>query len=262
MEEYILTKKSTLTQIADSIRAIDHSDAGILVTDLAARFSEVSKDVQNIKDAYAIILVEYPAGSICTCSKGTEILKAGNTYGAWAFGVNSAGTWTLTCTNGEKSITKDIVISEQYQCVSHTLVYKRVLFDASNITGWSTDLNVGGYGKATYDESGFQLTGSAAVGGDAVAYWVRGRTSNHISRADSTKLCITTSLVSVGNGIKLFASNSLPSGWLNSQSYDAEVSISEVGNTILDISSLGDSLYFGVIVSGNSKINASEIWLE
>lgn len=71
----------------------------------------------NLKNAYAIILVEYPAGARLTCTNGTKTLKAGNTYGAWAFGVPSGGTWILNCANDEtgESTTTSVEITAEHQ---------------------------------------------------------------------------------------------------------------------------------------------------
>ena len=84
-----------------------------------------------LSNAYAVILVSYPAGSICTCTNGVTILSAGNSCGAWAFGVPEAGTWTISCTDGSKSTAKNVLISNQYQAENISLTYERILFDHS-----------------------------------------------------------------------------------------------------------------------------------
>lgn len=73
----------------------------------------------NLKNAYAIILVEYPAGSTLTCSNAEtgKSYKAGNTYGAWAFGVPSNGTWRVTASNSAtgESAFHDVEITAEHQ---------------------------------------------------------------------------------------------------------------------------------------------------
>lgn len=83
----------------------------------------------NLKDAYAIILVEYPAGSTCTCTNGAKTFKAGNTYGAWAFGVTGGGTWTITATDGVKSNSKSVEITTEWQIENITVNYDIFLYN-------------------------------------------------------------------------------------------------------------------------------------
>lgn len=64
----------------------------------------------NIKD-YAIS-VTFPAGSECTCTDGTKVLKSkGAQAGMWIFPVYP-GTWTVTITDGTKAVSKSVTISE------------------------------------------------------------------------------------------------------------------------------------------------------
>ena len=72
-----------------------------------------------LNNAYAIISVEYPASAVVTCSNAAtgKSYKAGNTYGLWAFGVNSDGTWRVTASNsatGESSF-HDVEITAEHQ---------------------------------------------------------------------------------------------------------------------------------------------------
>lgn len=85
----------------------------------------------NLKNAYAIISVEYPAGSTVTCTNTAtgKTYKAGNTYGAWAFGVNSAGTWTVTATKDSQSKIVNVDITEQGQGFAVTISYNLTLFE-------------------------------------------------------------------------------------------------------------------------------------
>lgn len=52
--------------------------------------------------AYAFINVSYPAGSVCTCTKGTTVLQASNTNGSYAFSIPEPGTWVVSCTTGSQ----------------------------------------------------------------------------------------------------------------------------------------------------------------
>lgn len=62
-------------------------------------------------NAFAAIAVTYPAGSSCTCSSGTKTLRAKDTSGSCLFLIPSAGTWTVSYTNGSKSDSREIGIT-------------------------------------------------------------------------------------------------------------------------------------------------------
>lgn len=83
----------------------------------------------DLLDAVAIIAVSYPEGSTCTCSNGAVTLTAGNTYGAWAFGVPSVGTWTISATLDEQTVNSTVDVAAFGQGFSVTLTFERVLFD-------------------------------------------------------------------------------------------------------------------------------------
>ena len=76
----------------------------------------------------ATINITYPAGSTCTCSDGTTTLSAPDTSGTWACIVPSAGKWTATATDGDKSKSADVVITADGQIESITLQYVTYLF--------------------------------------------------------------------------------------------------------------------------------------
>lgn len=89
----------------------------------------------NLKNAYAIISVEYPTGSTVTCSNTAtgKTYKAGNTYGLWAFGVNSDGKWTVTATQNGQTAAVDVDISAQGQAMSFELSYKIPYIDNGKV---------------------------------------------------------------------------------------------------------------------------------
>lgn len=63
--------------------------------------------------AFANICVEYPAGSTCTCSNGTRTYTARDTLGYAIFGISSAGTWTVTATNGTDTTSEEVTIETE-----------------------------------------------------------------------------------------------------------------------------------------------------
>ena len=66
----------------------------------------------------SVIAVTYPEGSVCSCTNGTKTLKAKDTSGKALFNV-SAGEWTVTATDGNK--TKSATVSITRECDAELL---------------------------------------------------------------------------------------------------------------------------------------------
>ena len=64
---------------------------------------------------FAVIAVTYPAGSTCTCTNGTKTYTAKDTSGQWIFCIPSAGTWTVTATDGTNTKTQEVSITAEQQ---------------------------------------------------------------------------------------------------------------------------------------------------
>ena len=102
---------------------------------------------------FAFITVTYPAGSVCTCSCGTKTLRAKGTIGTYVFPVPYAATWTLTCTDGTDTKSKEVAItyygqSEEISLRYHVLVEKNYSKSAPNKIG-ATNATVG------FDDDGY-----------------------------------------------------------------------------------------------------------
>ena len=80
--------------------------------------------------AWAYIGVTYPEGSTCTATNGTITLSADGTSGKYVFGVpeplSTPETWTVSCTNGVKTKSAEVELSEQYSFAIVTLRYSRL----------------------------------------------------------------------------------------------------------------------------------------
>ena len=70
----------------------------------------------------SVIAVTYPKGSVCTCSNGTKTLKARDTSGKALFNVFT-GTWTVTATDGSKTASKAVTITDAVQAVNVALSF-------------------------------------------------------------------------------------------------------------------------------------------
>lgn len=64
---------------------------------------------------YASIVVEYPAGSTCTCSNGTKTFTAKDTSGMAVFSIPSNGLWAVTATDGSNTQSRTVTISYKGQ---------------------------------------------------------------------------------------------------------------------------------------------------
>lgn len=94
---------------------------------------------RGIADAFAVIAVTYPEGSVCTCANGNKVLKAKDTSGSYPFMIPEPGAWTVTATDGTQTASKQVDIDKLYQAETVNLTYDLVLFDfgdeCTDITG-------------------------------------------------------------------------------------------------------------------------------
>lgn len=80
--------------------------------------------------AWAYIGVTYPEGSTCTATNGVITLTADGTSGLYVFLIpepeETPETWTVTCTDGVKTRTAEVELSEQYQNETVLIRYSRL----------------------------------------------------------------------------------------------------------------------------------------
>ena len=93
----------------------------------------------------ARINVVYPAGSTCTISNGSNTYTAPSTSGYWECDVNSAGTWTVTATNGPQSASQSVSITASGQTAGVTLAYDYKIFNAGGAADYSGGWNAYAY---------------------------------------------------------------------------------------------------------------------
>lgn len=211
---------------------------------------------------YAVIGVEYPAGSECSCSNGTKTLKAKDTSGKWLFAIPEAGTWTVTATDGTNSKSVDVEISEQGQIVSVTLAYwNGELYDAGN----EFEAYTGGFEQYGFPSASVSAGGSISKRESSIAMSVGGKgvsasTVNKIDLTDFNTLHVNIlSNTSAGNRGTLFVAS------------DRTTTVSLVdiggviGEAILDISGLNGEYYLGVGIYSSVGVNYSlefnKLWL-
>ena len=92
---------------------------------------------------FSVIGVTYPAGSVCTCTKGTKSYKAKNTSGLVLFAVPETGDWTVSCTDGTQTASTTATVSAEGEAVNVKLAYDLRLFDngdeCTGVTGGWTN---------------------------------------------------------------------------------------------------------------------------
>lgn len=122
-----------------------HNGNGTVGIDVAEQAKIIAENIKNgvtilgvsgtaSGDAYAVITVTYPAGSVCTCTDGSKTLKLKDTSGQGFFLIPYAATWTVKCYDGAdydsspNKKSKNVEITAEGQSVSVTLNYGVYLF--------------------------------------------------------------------------------------------------------------------------------------
>lgn len=107
---------------------------------------------------FAVISVTYPAGSVCTCTKGTKSYKAKNTSGLVLFAVPETGDWTVSCTDGDKTKSASVSITTEGQAASVTLTYELYLLqNGVQKTEFTTNVYAG---TVTFESSAVKMEGN------------------------------------------------------------------------------------------------------
>ena len=125
---------------------------------IASKTVEIVTDYEVVIDFFSgTIVVEYPENSVCTCTNGIVTYTAPDVSGIWYCSIYDTGTWTISCTDGTQTKSRDIVVHNTDYYVNVMLSYftatinvtypagaictcsnGNILYSASNSTGsWS-----------------------------------------------------------------------------------------------------------------------------
>lgn len=213
----------------------------------------------------ARINVVYPAGSTCTISNGSKTYTAPSTGGYWECDVDSAGTWTVTATNGSQSASQSVSITASGQTAGVTLTYDYKIFNAG--------------GAADYSGGWTGLGNQTVIGADIQCYvdysWAgcQAFTNAAFDVSNYTKLNVNVSAVSAIRDQASFGLNrSKPNtvmwndSFTNKDNCAAILAITSTGVKTLDISGLSGNFYFwtgqnGTGWAGKSGFTIDRIWL-
>lgn len=137
-------------------------------------------------DAFAFIIVTYSGGT-CTCTNGTETLthSGGGTY---SFGVDQAGTYTVTATETYSSDTKSVTISQKGEIKEVTLTYTYTLFDNGVVNGipWISS------GRSAIGST-IYVFADALYGDDSTCWLAHASTQNKVDLTNYNTLYFTVS---------------------------------------------------------------------
>ena len=144
---------------------------------------------------YAAISVTYPAGSVCTCTKGTKTYKAKNTSGLALFAVPEVGEWTVSCTDGTQTASATATVSAEGEAVNVKLAYNLRLFDngdeCTDVTGgWTISDYQFGYPPASDRLIKPTITDRILLYGEENAEIVGMGTANSIDLTGYSKLSV------------------------------------------------------------------------
>ena len=208
---------------------------------------------------HSVIAVTYPEGSVCSCTNGTKTLKAKDTSGKALFNV-SAGEWTVTATDGNKTKSATVSITQEAQSESVTLSYWNGEFyergnQYTNITGGWQKTGAGTFSLNTSD----MIIGPANYGSN-----VRGTTKNKVDISGYSSLKFTYTCTNGAAYVRAgIASTTTPSdsgGWV---SYVGLSTTSSEKVTTLDVSAQTGSYYIVVSTftgdSGGATINIKKV---
>lgn len=211
---------------------------------------------------FAIIAVTYPAGSVCTCSNGTKTLKAKDTSGKALFNVPSAGTWTVSCTDGSSTVSKSVTITAAGQVESVKLSYDLILYDSgdeyTDITGgWSGFACYSGTSKGTFtkNSSSIYIKSNGSKGAQSIA----AAPANKIDITDISTLKVNVTSFNVQSEYRSYFLLSSSRDTSSVSNAAASIEIKGTGEIALDVSGLSGSYYVIVYTRAVDGANTYEL---
>ncbi len=230
-------------------------------------FAVATKDVivggggsYTVNLAYAVINVTYPSGSTCSMTNGTKTANAPDTTGFWACALPALGLWVVSCTNGDKTSSRTVEITEYGQVVNVTLAYDLYLFDADN-GGDITD-NTGGWNTETTYRSTVSITASALeLKGIGESYEFQGETYWRVGTASA----ITKKSIDV-TGFNIMHVVASVNAANNQVVFGESVFNLTNGTTEIDISAITGEYNIKLTAYGSNRGNsgnmsATKVWL-
>ena len=216
----------------------------------------------------ANINVTYPSGSTCIATDGTTTLNAPDTSGAWTCVVPNAGTWTISCADGDSQTSAVVTISTDGEEKSVTLSYMLYLYNqgdtCDDVTGgWQAralGISSSSDAKApdvTVNEGTITLKALYDYKGESAGVY---EIINDVDVGGFGSISIAISSVADINRGSFFlvAFDRSISSWGNKDCVNAKASaqITATGTVSLDISSISGKCAVGVMTYNRSSATA------
>lgn len=213
---------------------------------------------------YAFIVVNYPAGSVCTCSKGSRTMKAKDTSGVYVFPIPEAGSWTVSVssTAHPTPVTKTVSITSYGQSVGVTLAYIRNLLSygnkyPNNTGGWVQTTVTKLWGEysaaaATANENGLVFPSATSI---MTTDWLQDLSafnSLYVNVPASSRQITVSAMKSLGGEMGYKNSNVLAQANIDGTSSQFRV----------DVSAVNDSCYIVIGVGSTYTATVAQVWLE
>lgn len=222
------------------------------------------------------IYVQYPEGSICTCTNGEKTYTAKDTTGFWLFAGLSIGTWTVTTTapTGEnRPVSETVEITTEGQILSVKLSYwNGLIYDYE--TGFalpfvektfSYTALPAGQGYIDFTEQGILMRNSDTATGTLQNIVTSLCTEDPIDLSKFTTANITFEFTSDngGNDPRFCITNANSGDMANNANVVvSRVDMPKTGTYSIDLSAINDSYYVMVAVSNVQAITVKKMWLE
>ena len=211
---------------------------------------------------FAVISVTYPAGSVCTCTKGTKTYKAKNTSGLALFAVPEVGDWTVSCTDGTQTASTTVTVTADGEAVNLKLAYDLRLFDNGDECAGVT----GGWTNAGYTYSSM-LPAPPEISDGRIQLYGKSGGNTGIGTAQSIDLAGYSKLVIDRDVLSTNSTNSAGQLWLlpgknvvNSQAKatlqfgratgraEQEIDVTNINTPVYVFASVGGSVQYKVDV--------------
>lgn len=211
---------------------------------------------------FSVIGVTYPAGSVCTCTKGKKTYKAKNTSGLALFAVPEAGEWTVSCTDGTQTASTTVTVTADGEAVNVKLAYDLRLFDNGDECAGVT----GGWTNAGYTYSSM-LPAPPEISDGRIQLYGKSGGNTGIGTAQSIDLAGYSKLVIDRDVLSTNSTNSAGQLWLlpgknvvNSQAKatlqfgratgraEQEIDVTNINTPVYVFASVGGSVQYKVDV--------------
>ena len=208
---------------------------------------------------FAVISVTYPAGSVCTCTKGTKSYKAKDASGLALFAVPETGEWTVSCTDGTQTASASVSITTEGQAETVELSYKDYLLNGETQTYAFTaspqavnkNAPDGGIGSVVSDSNGTKLTGAWN------GVWATGKVID-LTEFDSLVFDVTVnSMTGWGGFTGVFDATGY---WDGSQIAAINSTNLKTGENIVDVSGITGLHRVGIAWYGNLNLTFHAIY--